>query len=77
MRSAYGRSLIGSASVITVPNLRSNNLSICYSMNKNGRLYYKHRNNPYNNERFLEFTNNLLEQFEIKNISLVVLIMDK
>jgi transposase len=76
MRIKRGRSLSGTRAIQTVTKIRSRNISVCCSMSKNGKFHYQIQNCPFNTESFLEFIKNLLEKFQMNNISNAVLIMD-
>lgn len=76
MRSSRGRAAIGSPATLTVPNIRSRNISICCGMNKSGIISYMTRNGAFNAEHFSTFINQLSVDIVNLNLEKVVLIMD-
>jgi len=76
MRTGRGRSLIGTPATLTVPSLRSRNISICCAMNKNGIICYSSQTKPFNSECFHKFIQSLMQNLKDKNINDGVCIMD-
>ncbi|KII62051.1 hypothetical protein RF11_14466 [Thelohanellus kitauei] len=57
-----GRSLCVTKAVTTVPNVRTNNLSISAALSINSLFYYEIRNVPYNTEIFSVY----IDEFQAK-----------
>jgi len=76
MRNSRGRAAIGSPAIMTVPSIRSRNISICCAMNKNGIVTYMSQNGAFNSQHFSSFINQLFSDIEGLNREQVVLIMD-
>ena len=76
MRSSRGRAPIGTPATLTVPSIRSRNISICCAMNKNGIITYMSRNGAFNAEHFCAFINQLSFDTKALNLEKSVLIMD-
>jgi transposase len=76
MRYRMGRSLSGTRAVQIVPALRSRNLSICCIMNKNGTLFYKIQDRPFNAATFKLFIEEVLVKLRERNITRASLVMD-
>lgn len=76
MRARRGRSLRGSRAVQFVPNLRTRNISLCCTMNKEGIYLYETSTRPYNSDKFCEFIIRLVEKINNDGIQKAVIIMD-
>ena len=76
MRLRRGRSLIGRRASLTVPALRSRNISICCTMSKQGTFFYKKQAMPYNGDTFLIYIEELINKFHSLNLRNQIIIMD-
>lgn len=76
MRSGYGRSIRGTPAVLTVPQIRSRNISVCCSISKYEILYYRAQVVPFNTNFFTNFLIDLFQVLIEKNIHNALLIMD-
>jgi transposase len=76
MRTSRGRSLIGSPATLTVPSIRSRNISICCAMNIDGIILYETKNSAYNTESFSMFIANLIAQLRTFRMMSAIFIFD-
>lgn len=76
MRNKHGRAITGSSPVLTVRQIRTRNISVCSTINKNGMLNFIIRDVAFNGERFVEYIREVFDQFDLKGLSNCVIIMD-
>lgn len=76
MRNFYGRSMVGKKAVVSVPCLKSRNITVMAAMGMNGLLFYKVINVPCNRSFLIEYLELLFEALKTKNISNGIIIMD-
>lgn len=76
MRARRGRSVSGSRAVQIVPALRSRNISMLCSMNKNGMVHYSTSPYAYNIEKCLESLTFLINDLRNRNIDNCVIVCD-
>jgi transposase len=76
IRSAYGRSQIGTTPRKNIRAIRSKNFSISAAMAKNTLLFYEVIDRPYNGERYYMFLHDLLRILREKNLTSMILVMD-
>ena len=76
MRSKFGRSKVGTTPFITVPNIRSRNISVCCCMSKSGQIFKKTSLRPYNIQLFNTFIEDFLNYLDENNLSNYLIILD-
>ena len=76
MRTARGRSLVGTPAVLTVPALRCRNISVCAAMNRDGPLKYEYKLTPYNSEQYGIFVDSLITALKAQSEHKYIFIMD-
>jgi transposase len=76
MRASRGRALKGQRAVRVVQNLRTRNISLCCTMNKNGTFYYEKQSFPFNRESFLLYMERVMDKLHEKGEKRVVFVMD-
>ncbi|XP_035908216.1 uncharacterized protein LOC118510467 isoform X1 [Anopheles stephensi] len=76
MRTLKGRSQRGTPATITVPQLRTRNISIICAMHRYGVLLYTTHTRSVNRERFIQFIEELKQTLRSKNINSSYFIMD-
>ena len=60
MRTSMGRSQVGTPAVMTIPALRSRNISVCCAINNSEILYYKSQSRAFNGAFFYEWISELI-----------------
>ena len=75
-RTSKGRSLIGTQANLSVPAVRTRNISIFAAMNKYGMIIYEVFKRPINGEDFKTCLVNLKERCDVMSIKNQVFIMD-
>ncbi|XP_049280587.1 uncharacterized protein LOC125762482 isoform X2 [Anopheles funestus] len=76
MRTLKGRSRKGTPATVTVPQLRTRNISIICAMNRYGVLHYTVHTRSVNRELFVQFIEELKSTLRSKSISRTYLVMD-
>jgi transposase len=76
MRASRGRSAIGTPATLTVPAVRTRNISICCSINRESVILYESRISAYSSIHFCNYLINLFTTLRSKGMYDVILIMD-
>jgi transposase len=64
MRTRRGRSIRGSPAVITVPSIRTRNISVCACVSKLTTVSYMVSHRPFNTESFVDYMKLLCDKLE-------------
>ncbi|KII67184.1 hypothetical protein RF11_11239 [Thelohanellus kitauei] len=67
MRLKEGRIPFGATNILTVSNIRSRNVSVCWAMYRYGILHKEINTRPYNKESFLGYREIYLRHIEFNN----------
>lgn len=76
LRMGYGRSVVGTPARKNVRALRSRNYSVSAAINRDGVLFFKTINQPYNGERYELFLNELFEILRSRGIKNANIVLD-
>lgn len=76
MRTKSGRSAVGTSAYVSVPAIRTKNISIIASMTNNGMVDYKVNDRPVNGDDFKSYLNNLNLKCLQKGMLTPVFVMD-
>ena len=75
-RPFKGRSQVGTSAFVTVPAVRTRNISVFAAINKEQPLYFKHQNKAFNGEDFIDCCRELKTICVEKGILNPVFILD-
>jgi len=76
MRQRYGRSLVGTQPRKTITSIRSQNISVCAAITRNGILNFKVLEKAFNAEQFRIFIDDLLNELRSHGIVNKIIIAD-
>jgi len=76
MRTKRGRSLVGTVPFLTVPAVRTRNISVCAIMSKKSVFHKNIQTRPYNSASFAAFLNEVFQYCREHHLSNCVIICD-
>jgi transposase len=76
LRASRGRSLVGTPATLTVPAIKSRNISVCCAISKDQVIYYESSLIAYNANKYATFLNCLFVKLNSLDMNNVILIMD-
>lgn len=76
LRCKRGRSKKGVPAIVSVPGIRSKNISVCCVMTRSGIKFWKVNHNPYNTESFLGYIDEFADEIIKDDIRNSIIIMD-
>jgi len=76
MRNFYGRSIVGKKAVVSVPRIKSRNITVLASMNSKELVLYEILKGPCNRFHLLEYLKKLVLKLRQANLPNTIIVMD-